>query len=659
MAAIGFRYGGAKGKRQRLVDANELLVVRTESGDALGETPIGAPAHRLIENFATVVRFEEAGVEVIATPQVPRRTALRNSAKAALEGEREIRFAGRVLCHPKSRQPMIYTENLFVQFRPATGVRARNRILRASGLTVKREIEYTKNAYFVQAQPKSGRAVFEIADALLKEAEVELCHPELASAVRQRAAGAQQWHLHDAEFSGVTVSQHAHVVEAWGHTRGDGVIIAVIDDGFDVDHEEFAGPDKVVAPRDVTRQRDDARPQFASNKHGTPCAGVACANGNHGASGVAPRAKLMPIRLASALGTQTEADAIHWAATHDADVISCSWGPPDGSFTNPDDPAHEVMHPLPDSTRLAIEFAVNEGRGGRGCVITWAAGNGNEPVDNDGYASCDKVITVGASDDLGRRAPYSDYGDALWCLFPSDHKLPSVTKGIWTTDRRDAAGYNPGRTQVGDSEGHYTSRFGGTSSACPGAAGVAALVLARNPELRWEQVKDILARCCDKIDAAGAEYDENGRSRFYGFGRLNALKAVELARAGVPELSRAFRVVRDVPIRDHRTSKLALEVSDNTPIESLRVDVDIEHSHRGDLRVQIEPPAALQLPRIILHDGAGGAADHIRRKYDVSSTPALAQLQGADPTGKWVLLVSDRGSRDEGRIRRFGLEFDG
>ena len=122
----------------------------------------------------------------------------------------------------------------------------------------------------------------------------------------------------------------------------------------------------------------------------------------------------MPIRLASALGSQNDAEAIVWAAQHGADVISCSWGPPDGKFGNPNDPAHDAIHRLPDSTREAIEFAVTQGRGGKGCVITWAAGNGNESVDNDHYASCDKVIAVGASDDRGKRAPYSDFGNAIW-----------------------------------------------------------------------------------------------------------------------------------------------------------------------------------------------------------------------------------------------------
>lgn len=77
-------------------------------------------------------------------------------------------------------------------------------------------------------------------------------------------------------------------------------------------------------------QAKDPHPAFTED-HGTACAGVACAAGLVRASGVAPKAKLIPIRLSSALGSQQEAEAFEWAANNGADVISCSWGPTDGA----------------------------------------------------------------------------------------------------------------------------------------------------------------------------------------------------------------------------------------------------------------------------------------------------------------------------------------
>jgi hypothetical protein len=186
--------------------------------------------------------------------------------------------------------------------------------------------------------------------------------------------------------------------------------------------------------------------------------------------------------------------------------------------------------PLPDSTRLAIDYAVTNGRGGLGCVVFFAAGNGNESVDNDGYASYDRVLAVAACNDQGQRSVYSDYGEAVFCAFPSndlpwpekDQPAP-LTPGIWTTDRTGRAGY---------SDDDYTNSFGGTSSACPGAAGVAALVLSSNESLRWDAVRDLMRRSCDRIDPERGKYDEKGHSHLYGHGRLNAEKAARSAGGG-------------------------------------------------------------------------------------------------------------------------------
>ena len=67
----------------------------------------------------------------------------------------------------------------------------------------------------------------------------------------------------------------------------------------------------------------------------------------------------MPLRMVSGLGSIDEADAFAWAADHGADIISCSWGPTDGAWWDPEDPVHEQVDPLPDSTRLAIDYAID------------------------------------------------------------------------------------------------------------------------------------------------------------------------------------------------------------------------------------------------------------------------------------------------------------
>src|SRR5262249_21000148 len=161
----------------------------------------------------------------------------------------------------------------------------------------------------------------------------------------------------------------------------------------------------------------------------------------------------------------------------------------------------------------------------------------------------------------------SDFGHP-----PLSHPDP-LTPGIWTTDWTDRASGPRGYTA-----GNFTNSFGGTSSACPGAAGVAALVLSVNPNLRWQEVGDILRRACDKIDPQGGQYDANGRSQFYGYGRLNAETAVQLAQ---PRPRNSVVIIRnfDQPLPDLQTVRVPLEVGEAQLIDSLVVHLEILHTY--------------------------------------------------------------------------------
>jgi subtilisin-like proprotein convertase family protein len=383
---------------------------------------------------------------------------------------------------------------------------------------------------------------------------------------------------------------------------------------------------------------------------------VACADGARVASGVAPRARLMPIRLSSGLGSQREAEAFQWAADNGADVISCSWGPPDGRWWNQNDPAHRQVFRLPASTKLAIDYAVTNGRGGRGCVVLFAAGNGNESVDNDGYASYGSVIAVAACNDRGSRSVYSDFGKAVWCAFPSNdighapfnHPAP-LTPGIWTTDRAGDDGYNVGTVAEGDAAGDVTNSFGGTSSACPGAAGVAALALSVNPQLKWHEVKDLFKRACDRIDPQGGGYDASGHSPKYGFGRLNARTVVDLA---APQPRRGTTISRtfDAPIPDLRTVSFTLDVADSTPVEALTVSLDLKHTYIGDLAITLLPPAVTAMNPIVLHNRAGGSTKNLKKTYDAATTPALRAFVGKSCQGVWTLRIQDAAAADAGTL---------
>lgn len=314
------------------------------------------------------------------------------------------------------------------------------------------------------------------------------------------------WHL-----------SQTRVPAAWDHARGDGAVIAIIDDAVDSAHPEFAG--RIVSPRDISTGAGAAR-GVEWEPHGTKCAGVACAGGSR-VFGVAPGALLMPVRVPSLharLGSEEEAEAIRYAAREGADVICCAWGP---SCEPPE------AHPLPAHTARAIDWAADHGREGKGCVVVWAAGNAGSDTALDGYADNPRVIAVGACNDGGRRSTYSDWGDALFCVFPSsDPGDPrAVHKEIVTTT--PSGSFALGETW-------YTDSFGMTSAACAGVAGVCALIVSANPALTGQQIREILRDSCVKITPEEAGYDERGHSPYYGYGRPDALAAVHLALEAAP-----------------------------------------------------------------------------------------------------------------------------
>jgi subtilisin family serine protease len=426
------------------------------------------------------------------------------------------------------RQPdvMFLTRRFVAQFKSNVTRNEIDAFNAQNGVRIMGPLGYAENGFLLEALPSSMKTALELANLYFESGKTVWSHPDFVKRRHWRAAVAeeratmverttyldQQWHLTTAK-----------VVDAWSLTKGEPSIkIAILDDGVDVQHPEFDG--KVVKQYDFQSHVDDGSPKTSDEKHGTSCAGVATAAGI-GASGSAPGCSLIAVHTPDYLGVADEAAMFHQMAEadYDADVISCSWGPADGTGEN---------DPLPDSTRCAINYCLANGRTRNGTPlgipIFWAAGNGDESVMLDGYASNPDVIAVAASTSAEKKAWYSDHGAAVWVCAPSSGDASAGEKRIFTTDRRGGEGYNPGSADKGDAAGDYTNSFGGTSSATPLTAGVAALMLSVNPDLTAADVKDILAKTADQI---GSGYDASGHSDEFGYGRINALKAVQEAQS--------------------------------------------------------------------------------------------------------------------------------
>jgi len=304
-----------------------------------------------------------------------------------------------------------------------------------------------------------------------------------------------------------------------------GVVIAVVDDAVDTRHPDFAG--RVAGEWDAATRAPSSIPR-GWEPHGTKVAGLALAGGDT-VVGVAQTALLLGVRvpaLSTRVGDQTEADGIRWAAEHGADVICCAWSPPDPTLDN---------GRLPERTRAAIDWAVTHGRRGKGCVVVFSSGNDGSDIALNGYASHPGVMAVGACNCHGTRPLYSGWGDALWCVVPSNDPRDPVGAGMTYTTTTPIGSFLLGNT-------FYTDDFGFTSAACAIAAGVCAQILSANPSLTSREVREVIARSCHEIDVEGGSYDARGHSLYYGFGRLDPVRAVKNSRT----ISREKNAVRSV-----------------------------------------------------------------------------------------------------------------
>ncbi len=433
----------------------------------------------------------------------------------------------------------IATDRFVAQFPAGMSERAVAAVNRRYGVEEVERISWLPGAYLVRVTPASPGDALSVANAYVESEHAIFAHPNFLRKYANRAhllqpeaaQGAHHWHLSAIE-----------AFEAWRISSGSpDVAVAIIDDGADVDHLAF--PNQAGEHFNVIDQSDDPRPPAERAKeyaHGTACAGLAVGASNQvvGTSGVAPGCRLMGVRLLdrvlpvtvqekledtltdeeqvalqralSVVNPYREARALQWACEHGADVISNSWGPPDGYAK------YGKSFPIDDITRMALTYTIEHGRGGKGCIICWAAGNGNESISSDGYASHPDVLAVGACTVESKRAPYSDYGPEVDICAPGG----GYHKGLLTTVDVDP-----------DAHQAYRHDFNGTSAAAPIVAAVAALVLSVNPNLSREEVYDILRSTADRIDLQGGQYDQRGHSPFYGWGRVNARRAVQEATA--------------------------------------------------------------------------------------------------------------------------------
>jgi subtilisin family serine protease len=466
--------------------------------------------------------------------------------------------------HPKDDRSTVYylTDKITVKFRPESTIEQQELLLEKYRLQVLKEYEHLPHTCLLRITSSSGENPLKIANRLREEAIVSWAEPNLLNRfttayLPQDPNFINQWHLAAKKGPQLLAEASVNAPAAWDITRGKREItVALIDDGFDLDHPDLCGEGKIIAPQDYVDGDERPFPEvYHYDYHGTPCAGVAIAEENgEGVVGVAPGCSFMPVRFP----LEAEDDLlieIFMTTGRKAHVISCSWGPP------------PVYSPLPLALQETFtELALHGGPNGKGVVICFAAGNFNAPLNSpgisggfvwldygtgekkktmgrilNGFAAHPQVVAVAASTSLNQHAAYSNWGPEVSVAAPSNNFNPldpeqyMPGRGIWTIDN-EKYGYGFTENSV------YTDNFGGTSSATPLVAGIAGLILSVNPELTAAEVKQILENSADKIEDSQEDsifevnrgrYDPTGRCDWFGYGKVNAAKALQQARLGL------------------------------------------------------------------------------------------------------------------------------
>ncbi|MGX7827922.1 S8 family peptidase [Actinokineospora sp. 24-640] len=365
------------------------------------------------------------------------------------------------------------------------------REVRAPGLTRLREL--STGGVVLRAERGLDRAgAARLMAELRKQDGVVAVEPDLlmtAQSVPGDPSYGQQWHLFEPQAG-------MNLPTAWDTADGAGVVVAVLDTGITA-HSDLAAN---VLPgydfiSDATSARDgNGRDANAADEgdwylagecggapspsnsswHGTHVAGTVAAvtdNGTGGA-GVAPAAKVQPVRVLGKCGGRTSdiADAITWASggrvskvaanPTPADVINMSLG---GSGA------------CSRTYQRAIDDAVS-----RGTTVVVAAGNSNSDVAGFTPANCANVVSVASSDREGNRSFYSNFGAGIDVTAPGGEVRNETDAPGTRTKPQDGvlSTHNSGTTVPATESYHFSM---GTSMAAPHVAGLAALVLGEGP----------------------------------------------------------------------------------------------------------------------------------------------------------------------------------
>jgi kexin len=581
----------------------------------------------------------------------------------------------------KAEERLVTVGDVIVAFEPGTPGAARSGLAARLGLRRLQSFSFSPDTVLYRSATPldvfSALASLNASD-LVAWAEPSFLRTQSRRTLPDDPLFTTQWHLRNIGQRGAKLGEDVNVASVWdetvaglplrgSHTDGfgdDEQVIAIADDGLEIGHPDLAP--NVIAGRsydwaDGNTDPSPSRTWDDQEWHGTACAGLAAGRGFNGAgiTGSAPWAGLIGYRflLDGVDSDVTESEALAAVKPADGlnrdlvDVSSNSWGPEDDGHL-------EAPGPL---TEAALLDGVTNGRGGKGIVYVWAAGNGRADGDNvnyDGYANSRYTLAVGASTALGKIAPYSEDGAPLRVVAPSSDGTADILRDVTTTDLTGSAGYV---------DGDYYSGFGGTSASAPIASGVVALILQANPLLTWRDVQAIVTTTAAKIDTSHPDWTTNAAgyrvNHTYGFGRLNAAAAVAAARTWQPlgpETVLESSVSPGVSIPDASSaggsSRIALGAGQpRLRLEYVEVVIDAPHAYWRDLDVRLVAPSGTESILAVSSTPSRQVGGQTLEGWRFGS----ARHFGESSRGTWRLVVRDLHAGDVGHLQSWTLRLYG
>lgn len=432
-----------------------------------------------------------------------------------------------------------------------------------------------------------------------------------------------QWHLFNTKIQG----NDLNVTGVWlqGIT-GKNATVCIVDDGLDMDSDDLRDNYFAQGSYDFNDHVDAPKPRLADDRHGTRCAGEVAAGRNNACGvGVAYNSRISGVRILSGdISDVDEALAINYELQQN-DIYSCSWGPPDDGRT---------MQGPGILIEKAMITAVQQGRGGKGSIYVFAAGNGAASGDNcnfDGYTNSIYSVTVGAIDRKNLHPYYSEQCSAQLVVTYSS----GSSDAIHTTD-------------VGTNT--CTSSHGGTSAAGPLAAGIYALVLEARPEATWRDIQWLTVMTAVPFDQPSDwQTTKIGKSysHQFGYGKLDAYAIVEAAKTWDLVKPQAWfyspwmHVKQEIPQGDtglastFDVTEQDLKDANLERLEHITVTMNVQHTRRGDLSVELRSPSG-----IVSHLSTARRDDGARVGY-VDWTFMTVAHWGESGVGKWTVIVKD------------------